>query len=238
MILLIGPGGCGFSFLAWSMVFLRGSHSYQKLDGSIVQVPDSPITSKNNAHGFDRDHLIDIGGIDLQSIIDTASDQVVYVVPYDQDSMDRMVRLRCKKLFFSGIGYHKQILSRMLTKIKTKSELIKQLETRWSVEQYMPVLMTQARRVIPRLPNDLSDSMVIDYETMFLHLENTIEDLMRWCGLGVQSCRMAAWRQVYRQWQISNCHDVSISLQKFDKNLDPAEAKDIARFLYTWWKQS
>ena len=236
MILLIGPGGCGFSFLAWSIVFLRGYDSYQKIDGSIVQVPSDPITAKNNAHGFDRDHLTDLSNQDLHQITRGSSDQIVYVVPSSQDLLDRTTRVNCKKIFFCGAGYEKEILSRQLTKIRSKSELIRHLDTRWSIEQYAPVLMKQARRFVCVTPNTAPNSLIIDYKTMFLHLENTIDDTMRWCGFDIDPTQRQPWLEIYCKWRNTNINDISGALQKFNKRIDYATEKNIAKFLYAWWK--
>jgi hypothetical protein len=150
--------------------------------------------------------------------------------------MDRMMRLDCKKLFFDAAGYERQILSRTLTKINTKSELIRQLDARWPIEQYTPVLMKQARRFVPRVPDNLPDSLTIGYETMFLHLDHSIEDILRWCGFDMDPTQMQAWLKVYRKWRNTNTDDVSGALQKFNKQIDYTTEKNVAKFLYGWWK--
>lgn len=202
----------------------------------MTNVPQTPLTHKSNAHGFDRDHLCGTQ-IDLCTAESFTADHVVYYVPYDQQSMDFAAGLDCKKIFFSSADYEKQIMARMLTKIRTESDLLIHLQKNWSMQQYAPMLMKHAKKMLPNVPNRLLNSIVVDYKTMFYDLSNDIDRIMHWCGFNPNQDRRSTWQLVYNQWQRENIDNVCATVEKFDQSIDKRLEKEIAKFLYTWWKQ-
>lgn len=237
MTLLIGPGGCGFSFLTWSLIYLRGSDSYQKLNGDLVPVPPCPLDALGTAHKFDRDHFVVYSnGSNSLEILDYSESTVVYVIPYNQQQADQLAKTPHRKIFFCGSGNEKQIIVRILTKLKTKSSMVKALAERWSLDEYGPVLLKHAKRMIPQVPGNLENAVTIDYTTMFRSLDSQIPDVARWCGCTLNQDRLTAWKQIYMQWSADTEQSIDLHLQHLDRPIDLLLEKEISKFLYRWWK--
>ena len=87
MILVIGPGGAGLSFITWSIIFLRGDLTYLNLEQQLVSVNSNPLINQV-AHDFEKDH---IRGIDSIPYLESANDKtVVFFVPEHQKDLDQI----------------------------------------------------------------------------------------------------------------------------------------------------
>ena len=82
MILTIGPGGSGLTFLNWSIIYLRGDNSYTLLNGQSIEVVDNPVLETRTAHGMIKDHISSTVDLLMLDLANTQS--VVYVVHYTE----------------------------------------------------------------------------------------------------------------------------------------------------------
>ena len=114
MILTIGPGGCGFSFLNWSIAFLRGDTTYTKLDGTIIPILDNPLLGKT-AHNNIKDHLSP--QLDRKILNQSTNQSIIYVVPEDHTDFMSILEQPGKKIIFDNTRYCQEQITRHYTTV-------------------------------------------------------------------------------------------------------------------------
>ena len=85
MILTIGTGGSGLTFLNWSIIYLRGDNSYTFLNKEVGDVTNNPLLTNRTAHGQKKDHIQSTA--DLKKLHLATDQSVVYIVPSQQSDL-------------------------------------------------------------------------------------------------------------------------------------------------------
>ena len=99
MILTIGPGGCGFTFLNWTISFLRGDASYQTLDENQHQIEFNPLSGET-AHRYNKDHIWSNDAI--ESLNSATDNSIIYMVPNSHSDFEYLLSLSGKKIIFDA----------------------------------------------------------------------------------------------------------------------------------------
>jgi hypothetical protein len=224
MILLIGYGACGFTFLDWSLAYLSGSNCC-----------NNPITNNDNAHGHTVDHF------------DTAwqnrSAARTYWVPPGQRELSEAIPLMqdYKIVALQNPTRDEQLflLSRLekqmphLNWYKLYSQTIEEIGDQAAVDYVF-------QQIIFQYSNYLNFSLVdadyvISLREMFCHLDLTISIILRQLGLDLAADRFAPWLEVYRQWQTLNPWTHSVTIDRIinagGKQVDSVNVRDAVRFL-------
>jgi hypothetical protein len=202
MILTIGPGGCGFTFLNWSISFLRGDISYKTLDGTFVPVDINPING-NTAHRFQKDHLIvRYSNINFNSATEQS---IIYLVPFDKLSFDSVLTLPGKKIVFDNRVYKLEWLVRAYTCIPNNpyAELINKLSVTYNINDVKQVVHDSVKFFIGyyQIPDD---QYTLNYNDIFLNLDNKILEVLNFVDVSVDQDRLTKWKPIYDQYRASN----------------------------------
>lgn len=205
MILTIGPGGCGFTFLNWSIAYLRGDKYYTTLNGTKSQVDINPIDG-NTAHNFEKDHVQSTA--DLVKIKLASDESIIYATPTRQSDLNHLLSIDCKKIIFNLDNFGAELTARMCTAIPNSHymKFIKQLSVRYPI-QHVKQIMIDSNKFFSRyysVPADYSDYYNLNYQDMFQFLDRRIKDIFQYLQMTIDPDRLQQWLPIYYQYQQLN----------------------------------
>jgi hypothetical protein len=210
MLLTIGPGGCGFTFLNWSISFLRGDSFYQTLDGVQHKIISNPLLN-SVAHKYVKDHLrIE----DSKNQFSLATEQsIIYAVPGDQKDFEYLLALPGKKIIFDASNCSKILLARaivnMSKSVSPYSIMIEKLSKDYSQVLVQEVLLDCHKLFMQyyKLPPGLNNVYTIDYNDLFDQLNQEIPKIFEYLGIQLDPDRLVEWHKVYAQYKQLNQRD-------------------------------
>lgn len=203
MILTIGPGGCGFTFLNWSISYIRGDVVYQNLNGKIFPVTKNPLQD-STAHKFNKDHLriIDSRSELLKNYNDKS---IIYVVPGNCNDFEHILSWPGKKIIFDNQSDTRDVLARACQTVPNDlyMELIQNLSKIYPRDQVIDVLLDMSKKFIQyyNMPNGY---LTLSYKQMFETLDMHILDILEYLELEVNFKRLEHWQNVYQQYKENN----------------------------------
>jgi len=205
MILAIGPGGCGFTFLTWSIIYLRGDTEYTLLNNQQVTVIDNPVID-NIAHGQKKDHIADSKNI--KSLYSATAKSVIYVVPSNQKDLDEVLKLPSKKIVFDGSKLSEEFFARMCCAIPYSPymDLVNHLSKTHDKDVVKQVLV-ECNKFFTNyytVPSDCKNYFDISYKDMFQNLDLQIHNIFEYLELSLLPDRLDKWKKVYDQYRAAN----------------------------------
>jgi hypothetical protein len=207
MLLTIGPGGCGFSFLNWSISFLRGDNFYQTLDGVTRSISLNPLLG-STAHNYYKDHL---RIADSKTQFDHATENsIIYAVPGSQLDFEYLVDLPGKKIIFDTAKNSKLLMARAMVSIpkfgNPYATIVSQLSNRYDACLIQEVLLDCHKFFMQyyQLPAAVDLYFCMDYDSMFNRLDHTIPALFTYLELDIDHSRWTHWQTIYNQYKIGN----------------------------------
>jgi hypothetical protein len=210
MILTIGPGGCGFTFLNWTISFLRGDCNYQTLDGVAHEIEYNPLIG-DTAHGYRKDHICDMHSTDvLKSATDNS---IIYMVPNSQDNFEYMLSLSGKKIVFDPLQHGKMLLARSIMCIPkqnhTSVKFIDYLYTRHDPDLVRQVVLECYKFFVQyyTVPQNSNSICIVDYNDIFNRLPSVLTTMFEYLEIPIDNSRLDSWNQVYNQYQQQNQKD-------------------------------
>lgn len=206
MILIIGPGGCGFTFLAWTISFLRGDVTYTKLDGEITPVVDNPIV-RTVAHLYKKDHICISG--ELPRLHLATEQSIVYLVPTHQHDLEYALGLSSKKIVFQNTpNYAHELFARLcLTIVDTGAmRLINQLSFHHDIDSIKQVMLEYNHIFTNyfQMPIDYQDYFSVTYPDIYHNLDSRIYDIFDYLKYTIDSSRIEHWHKVYSHYKSIN----------------------------------
>lgn len=207
MILTLGPGGSGLTFLNWSIVFLRGDTTYTNIDNISTQVNDNPLLGLT-AHGFCKDHIYSSNN--LCRLKEGTKKSVVYITLTCQDDFNYIAMLNCKKIVFSCQGRGRDLLARMATLVPGNAvpDLLDHLSIQFGHEQAKATLLSCNKLFTDyySVPQPSDEYFVINYEDMFENLNKRIEDMFLFLGESIDPARWSTWLDIYAVYRERNAN--------------------------------
>jgi len=204
MILTIGPGGCGFTFLNWSIVYLRGDVSYTTINNTTVPVDINPLNGLI-AHKFDKDHIHYSSNLYQLNLGNEQS--VIYVTPANQDEFNRISQFNCKRIVFDCQGRSKDHFARILTCIPSEklTELLESLSQTFGRDTAKQVMLDSSKWFTNyySIPEN-QDLYVITYDDIFTNLDQRIHQLFVFLGLSINKDRFSSWADIYNTYRLRN----------------------------------
>jgi len=231
MILTIGPGGCGFSFLNWTISFLRGDDFYQTLDGISHPVPGDPFRGAT-AHNSVKDHLTPEQS---KSVLSSSHEHsIVYVVPGSQLDYDYIVTLPGRKIIFDTSTHSEKILSRfcmVLEKNNHYLQSINRLGMKYDRATVKKVMIDCCEMFVRYYQTGINNQFyILDYTSMFENLDQHIHRLFDYLELSIDSDRLHKWLEIYTIYKERNNQDFCekfLDNQPAIKNQQTAILKEI-----------
>lgn len=210
MLLTIGPGGCGFTFLNWSISFLRGDSFYQTLDGVKHEITSNPL-SGTIAHNYIKDH-IRIEDSKNQFVYATEQ-SIIYSTPGCQTDFEYLLTLPGKKIIFDTTDYSKILMARAMIHIPKANSpyivLIDQLGKTYDTELIQEVLLECHKFFMQyyKLPSNINNLYAINYNILFNYLDIEITKIFAYLELKIDPVRLIVWQAVYSQYKSLNQRD-------------------------------
>lgn len=206
MILTIGPGGCGFTFLNWSIAYLRGDMHYTTLNGTTSQVNITPIYNHNTAHNFKKDHVRSTADLSKLQLAHTNS--IIYTVPTCQADLDYVLSIDCKKIIFNVDNAGADLMARMCTTIPNNGymKFIMSVSDHYP-EQHVKQVMIESNKFFTRyytVPAGYLDYCTVTYQDMFKFLDCRIQNIFKYLKLNIDPDRYNNWLPIYYQYQQAN----------------------------------
>jgi hypothetical protein len=209
MILTIGPGGCGFTFLNWTISFLRGDNFYQTLDGTLHTVSSDPFDGAT-AHNSIKDHLLPDQSKSLLSSCHQHS--IVYVVPGSQCDYEYIVSLPGRKIIFDPTTHSEQILARCCTVLEDSNYLrfLNALSETYDKATVKKVLV-DCHKMLVEYYRPVSDNefYMLDYSSMFQSLDQHIHKMFDFLKITIDTDRLGKWHEIYEIYKEKNNQDFS-----------------------------
>lgn len=208
MLLTIGPGGCGFSFLNWSIMYLRGDVFYQTLDGNSHAVPSNPLLN-STAHNYEKDHLrIE----DSKNQFDHATENsIIYAVPGSQLNFEYLLSLPGKKIIFDTTDCSQQLMARAMICVPKSNKNPYHMLTEQFSKTYDPAVVKEVLLDCHKLfmqyyhlPGNSSDYYRVNYNSIFNNLDKEMPAIFDYLGICLVSNRWQHWKSIYDQYQHSN----------------------------------
>lgn len=203
MILTIGPGGCGFTFLNWSISYLRGDEFYQCLNGTVVPVPDNPLRN-STAHGFDKDHLR-LQDSRFEMLKNCHHKSIIYMIPHGHNDFEYILSLSGKKIIFDSSQHTQSLMSRHCLTIADSAymDLINQLSVRYPRHSVIEVFLDVSDKLDCnyRVP---SGYFTLSFDQIFQSLDQQIHSVMQHVELEIQPCRWDNWHNIYQIYKSRN----------------------------------
>ena len=235
MILTIGPGGCGFTFLNWSIAYLRGDSYYYTLNGVKTQVDINPLTGRT-AHRFGKDHLNPNAD---RSILSTASaNSIIYIVPGDDSDFKSLIAMPDKKIIFNTTKFCQKQLARHYITVPDSPfvSITSELGPKYGILQIKKVLLDLANNFFLRyynLPVNTSKYYIVDYQDMFGDLDIKILDIFKFLNLTIDATRHQSWQEIYKNYKLLN-NDILTNFTKDIDNVDLTNGTQILKELINW----
>jgi hypothetical protein len=210
MILTIGPGGCGFTFLNWTISFLRGDASYQTLDEKQHQIEFNPLLDET-AHRYNKDHIWSNDAI--ESLNSATDNSIIYMVPNSHSDFEYLLSLTGKKIIFDASKNSKMSFARLMMcipkEINPYFELIDYLNTTYHPDLVKEVLLDCHKFFVQyyQLPKKSTTLYLVDYDDIFKNLDNILPDLFEYLELAIDQARLKLWQEIYNQYRTQNQKD-------------------------------
>jgi hypothetical protein len=205
MILTIGPGGAGLTFLNWSIVFLRGDLTYTTLDNLSQAVDINPLLG-STAHNFQKDHIQSSNN--LCRLSDGTKKSVIYVTPSDQQEFDYITQFPCKKIVFDCKDRTKELLVRMITHVPSKKipDLINSLTAKYGEDAAKQTLLDSSKMFTSyySIPANDHEYFAISYDDIFENLDQRIFELFLFLDETIDQSRLAKWLDIYQIYREQN----------------------------------
>lgn len=238
MILTIGPGGCGFSFLNWTISFLRGDDFYQTLDGILHPVINDPFQG-STAHKSIKDHL---RFEESKSLLSSCHEHsIVYVVPNSQSHYEYIVSLPGRKIIFNPLIHGEKILARFCIVLEEEHnnseeknnilQLVSELSVKYDSTTVKKVI-TDCHKMLVGYYQPTVDNQfyMLDYTGMFENLDQHIYKLFEYLEISIDSPRLDKWHKVYEIYKgknSQNFYEKFLGNQPVIKNQQTAILKEI-----------
>lgn len=211
MILTIGPGGSGLTFLNWSIIFLRGDITYTNLEKSLKQMVDINPLRGATSHNFYKDHIQ--SSSNLCQISKGTKKSVIYVTPTDQKDFDYILQFNCKKIIFDCQDQNKELFTRMATQIPgTKIlNLIDKLTDVFGSNTARQTLLECSKMFTHyyKIPTADDQHFIISYNDIFKTLDQKIIELFLFLDKDIDQSRLHKWKSIYKTYQEKNCNLLS-----------------------------
>jgi hypothetical protein len=234
MILTIGPGGCGFTFLNWSIAYLRGDEYYYTLFNDKVQVDINPLKG-STAHNFKKDHLNP--DVDRSTLSTASNNSIVYVVPKDDNDFKLLIEIPGKKIIFDNSKFCSEQLARHYTTVPTSPfiHITDQLSKKYNIKQIKKVLLDLSNNFFLnyyKLP-DNTDNFIINYQDMFNNLDSKILEIFKFLNISVSTDRWQTWNNIYQDYKLLN-KDILSNFVKDIINIDSSSNTKILKEIINW----
>lgn len=205
MVLLIGPGGCGFTFLSWSIVYLRGDQQYKLLNGQTVRITHEPLQNCL-AHAHQKDHICQSQEIPNLRLANEKT--VVFFVPSNQDDINQISQFENKKIFFDGTHLSEEFFSRMYC--STVNNQYRKFVDHLS-HSYEPVLVKKVLLDCSKfftsyykIPDNCTEYMTINYTDVFKDLDEKIYEILSFLKIKPNTQRILHWKKIYQRYKNIN----------------------------------
>lgn len=210
MILTIGPGGAGLTFLNWSIVFLRGDLTYTTIDNLSQEVDINPLLG-STAHKFQKDHIQSSNNLCLLS--KGTEKSVIYVTPTNQQDFDYIAQFPCKKVVFNCKHRNKELFVRMVTQMpgKTIPDLIDRLTAKFGEDAAKQTLLDSSKMFTNyySIPANSHEYFAISYDDIFENLDKKIVELFSFLNETVDQSRFPRWLDIYQTYRQKNSNILS-----------------------------
>ena len=217
MILTIGPGGSGLTFLNWSIVFLRGDITYTTIDKLSTQIVDINPLQGSTAHNFCKDHIQSSNN--LCHLATGTEKSVIYVTPSNQEDFDYISQFECKKIVFDCGNRNKELFVRMVTQMPGRKipDLIDKLASKFGIDAAKQTLLDRSKIFTHyyTIPSASDEYFIISYDDIFENLDQQIVKLFLFLGETIDQSRFDKWLTIYKTYRDLN----SDALSKFTVGL-------------------
>lgn len=238
MILTIGPGGCGFTFVNWSIAYLRGDSSYVSLDGKTWPVDINPLIG-STAHNFKKDHLkIETSRL----ILNRANDlSIIYISPGSQHDFEQILCMPGKKIIFNNHDHAQELLARSLMTMPRCGHgielLFDQLAIKFGDAAARRGLLENAKLLVQfyQVPStDQSDIFLIGYEDIFKNFHDVVVRLLSFLQISIDLRRQRNWSTIYDSYRQNNQNFVERFVDGQASDVDISLRKSIFKEIYRW----
>jgi hypothetical protein len=238
MIHTIGPGGCGFTFLNWTISYLRGDNTYVLLNGKSVEVDIDPLQG-STAHNFRKDHFkIEHSKNALKT---SNSLSIVYLTPGSQQDFDELLLLPGKKIIFDPFVYSKELLARACLTVPECPESItvclNQISNRYGSDAARQMFLDCARCFVQYyVPPDQSvyPYFKINYVDMFENLDHKLLELFKFLEINIDQNRIQNWVKTYQIYKSRNVNFVERFIGNTVTEIDNSVKKNIFKEILAW----
>ncbi len=238
MILTIGPGGSGLTFLNWTILFLKGCTTYTTLDKKVVDVDINPLKDRT-AHKFSRDHLQ--ASVNLSQIELASNDSVIYCTPSHQQDFDYLAKYNCKKIVFNCQDKHKELFARMITCMPDSRlpNFLNSLAGKFGMDESKQVLLDHSKIFTNyyTVPNSSNEYWLIGYDDIFSKLDTKLDSLFLFLGFTIDKQRLAQWTKIYEDYKSRNKNILEEFAPNYGFNVPATVKNQIIKELIKW-KQS
>lgn len=211
MILTIGPGGSGLTFLNWSIVFLRGDITYTTIDQQSTQIVDINPLQGSNAHNFRKDHIQSSNN--LCRLATGTEKSVIYVTPSNQEDFDYISQFECKKIVFDCGNRNKELFARMVTQMHCRKipDLIDKLASKFGIDAAKQTLLDRSKIFTHyyTIPSASDEYFIISYDDIFENLDQQIVKLFLFLGETIDQSRFDKWLSIYKTYRDLNSNVLS-----------------------------
>jgi hypothetical protein len=213
MIYTIGPGGCGFTFLNWTISFLRGDLCYQTLDKIQHQIEFNPLLGEI-AHRYNKDHIWSNGAI--ESLNSATDSSIIYIVPNSHNNFEYLLSLPGKKIIFDASKNSKMTFARLMIcvpkEISPYFKLIDYLSTTYHPDLVKEVLFDCHKFFVQyyELPKKSTSLYLVDYNDIFKNLDSVLPCLFEYLELSIDKSRLQLWQEIYNQYRTQNQKDFCV----------------------------
>ena len=236
MILTIGPGGAGLTFLNWSIVYLRGDNFYTLLNKKTIRVIDNPILN-TTAHGYRKDHLFSTE--DLIKLRSATEQSVIYIVPTHQDDLEYILQFEGKKIIFNSDKSSTELMARMWYNIPDCpiNKLIEDLSVKYDKQIIKQVLIDCSKFFTNYycVPKNYSYYFSVDYLDIFQNFDQKIYEIFEYLELTLCQDRINNWLSVYNEYRSLNQNFLSLFLdQQVEVKVDNDKKMKIFKDIIQW----
>jgi len=211
MILTIGPGGSGLTFLNWSIVFLRGDITYTTIDQRSTQIVDINPLQGSTAHHFRKDHIQSSNN--LCQLATGTEKSVIYVTPSNQEDFDYISQFKCKKIVFDCGNRNKELFVRMVTQMPGRKipNLIDKLASKFGIDAAKHTLLDSSKMFTHyyTIPAASDEYFIISYDDIFENLDQQIIKLFLFLGETIDQSRVDKWLAIYKTYRNLNSNVLS-----------------------------
>lgn len=256
---ILGPGGCGATFLDWTLHYLSGQSSTWQIECDpsnrsnilkqcCVPLADYPLI-KRTAHAHAKTHP---DSQSIHTVISLFEDRT----DFDLHSfyfVDSMQQGRTQTEYNQIIARYPNV--RFITYNFTDSDidivfcfqhekipaLVNSVTTLsiWDRRELMSLHYPKEIQgqttveVIQQHPNNF----VINFSTMLKTLDTSIEDLFQYVGLTLDKTRLDTWKKIYAEWQENNSLNFFDELDTIVQAIVSNTPKDLTKYNMSFAKE-